>query len=101
MSQIAAWLVRLSLSKYAEAFAIQEVDFEVLRHLSDDDLKDLACRSERGVKFWRRSQRAARKEPKRSRYSFESIGKDGRHEWFNRLGTLDGIRLHQLTGNLG
>ena len=41
MSQIAAWLARLGLSKYAEAFAAHEVDFEALRHLSDDDLKEL------------------------------------------------------------
>ncbi len=41
MSQIASWLARLGLSKYAEVFAAHEVDFEALRHLSDDDLKSL------------------------------------------------------------
>src|SRR3954467_11199288 len=41
MPQIDAWLARLGLSKYAEAFAAHEVDFEALRHLSDDDLREL------------------------------------------------------------
>jgi class 3 adenylate cyclase len=41
MPQIANWLARLGLSKYAEAFAAHEVDFEALWHLSDDDLKQL------------------------------------------------------------
>src|SRR5205809_3102502 len=41
MSQIAAWLARLGLSKYAEPFAAHEVDFEAPRHLSDDDLTEL------------------------------------------------------------
>src|SRR4029079_2251196 len=41
MPQIDAWLARLGLTKYAETFAAHEVDFEALRHLSDDDLKEL------------------------------------------------------------
>ena len=41
MAQIADWLARLGLSKYAEAFAAHEVDFETLRHLSEADLKEL------------------------------------------------------------
>jgi class 3 adenylate cyclase len=41
MSQIAAWHARLGLSKYAKAFAAHGVDFEVLRHLSEEDLKEL------------------------------------------------------------
>ena len=41
MPQIDAWLARLGLTKYAETFAAHEVDFEALRHLSDDDLKKL------------------------------------------------------------
>src|SRR6478609_5113188 len=39
--QMQAWLARLRLAKYAETFAAHEVDFDVLRHLSDDDLKEL------------------------------------------------------------
>src|SRR5438552_1390119 len=41
MPQIAAWLARLGLSKYADSFAAHEVDFEALRHLSEYDLKEL------------------------------------------------------------
>ncbi len=41
MPQIAAWLARLKLSKYAKVFAAHEVDFEALQQLSDDDLKSL------------------------------------------------------------
>src|SRR5215210_2054563 len=41
MPQIVAWLAHLGLSKYAETFAAHEVDFDTLRHLSDDDLKEL------------------------------------------------------------
>src|SRR5438105_14849741 len=41
MPQIAAWLARLGLSKYADSFAAHEVDFEALRHLCEYDLKEL------------------------------------------------------------
>lgn len=41
MPQIAAWLARLGLLKYADVFSAHEVDFEALRHLSDVDLKEL------------------------------------------------------------
>ncbi|MDP9812700.1 class 3 adenylate cyclase/tetratricopeptide (TPR) repeat protein [Rhizobium tibeticum] len=41
MSDIASWLSRLGLAKYTEAFTANEVDFDALRHLSDEDLKDL------------------------------------------------------------
>ncbi|TMJ37233.1 MAG: hypothetical protein E6G89_14755 [Alphaproteobacteria bacterium] len=70
MSQIAAWLARLGLSKYAEAFAAHEVDFEVLRHLSDDDLKELGLPSDRGAKFWPRSRRRPTKKRKQGQRLF-------------------------------
>ena len=41
MSDIASWLARLGLDKYIEAFAANEVDFDALRHLSEDDLSEL------------------------------------------------------------
>src|SRR5205085_2689970 len=41
MPQIAAWLARFGLSKYADIFAAHEVDLEALRHLSEHDLKEL------------------------------------------------------------
>ncbi|NRP74694.1 Adenylate cyclase 2 [Ensifer psoraleae] len=41
MSDIASWLSRLGLAKYTEAFSANDVDFDALRHLSEDDLKEL------------------------------------------------------------
>ncbi|THK34558.1 adenylate/guanylate cyclase domain-containing protein [Ensifer sp. MPMI2T] len=41
MSDIASWLSRLGLAKYTEAFSANEIDFDALRHLSEDDLKEL------------------------------------------------------------
>ncbi|WP_027668900.1 adenylate/guanylate cyclase domain-containing protein [Rhizobium leguminosarum] len=41
MPDIASWLARLGLDKYTEAFTANEVDFDALRHLSDEDLSDL------------------------------------------------------------
>ena len=41
MSDIASWLARLGLDKYIEAFTENEVDFDALRHLGEDDLKEL------------------------------------------------------------
>lgn len=41
MSDIAAWLERLGLGKYTEVFAENEVDFEVLPELTEQDLEKL------------------------------------------------------------
>ena len=41
MQQIADWLERLGMSEYAERFAENDVDTSVLRHLTDQDLKEL------------------------------------------------------------
>ena len=38
---IAQWLDRLGLGKYAEAFVENGVDLRALPHLSEDDLKEL------------------------------------------------------------
>lgn len=57
MSDIAAWLARLGLDKYIDAFTANEVDLDALRHLSDDDLRELVCPSARVVRFWRRLPR--------------------------------------------
>ena len=38
---ISEWLENLGLGKYAEAFAENDVEFEVLSELSDDDLGQL------------------------------------------------------------
>ena len=41
MQQIADWLEKLGLGQYAQRFAENEIDVSVLRHLTDQDLKDI------------------------------------------------------------
>jgi class 3 adenylate cyclase/predicted ATPase len=41
MQQIANWLEELGMSEYAQPFAENGIDFSVLRHLTDQDLKDI------------------------------------------------------------
>ena len=41
MQQIAEWLEKLGMSEYAQRFAENDIDVPVLRHLTDQDLKDL------------------------------------------------------------
>ncbi|HWX25933.1 MAG TPA: adenylate/guanylate cyclase domain-containing protein, partial [Steroidobacteraceae bacterium] len=41
MQQIADWLEKLDMSEYAERFAENKIDVSVLRHLTDQDLKDI------------------------------------------------------------
>ena len=41
MQQIADWLGQLGLAQYAQRFAENDIDTAVLRHLTDQDLKEL------------------------------------------------------------
>ena len=41
MQQIADWLQKIGMSQYAECFAENGIDAAVLRHLTDQDLKDI------------------------------------------------------------
>ena len=41
MHDTASWLAGLGLDKYIDAFAANEIDFDALRHLTDDDLREL------------------------------------------------------------
>src|ERR1700756_2623907 len=41
MSTIAEWLASLGLSEYQQAFADNGIGFDVLQHLTDQDLKDI------------------------------------------------------------
>ena len=41
MQQIADWLEKLGMSEYAQRFAENDIDVPVLRHLTDQDLKEL------------------------------------------------------------
>jgi SAM domain (Sterile alpha motif) len=45
MQQIADWLERLGMSEYAQRFAENDIDIEVLGHLTDVDFDRLACLS--------------------------------------------------------
>ena len=41
MQQIADWLEKLGLAQYTQRFVENEIDVSVLRHLTDQDLKDI------------------------------------------------------------
>jgi hypothetical protein len=41
MQQIAEWLEQLNLGQYAQRFAENDIDFSVLRHLTDADLEKI------------------------------------------------------------
>src|SRR6202049_3968869 len=41
MQPIADWLEKLGMSEYAQRFAENKIDVSVLRHLTDQDLKDI------------------------------------------------------------
>jgi hypothetical protein len=41
MQQIADWLKQLGISEYAQRFTENNIDASVLRHLPDQDLKDI------------------------------------------------------------
>lgn len=41
MSDVASWLTRLGLGKYADVFAHNEIDLAAVPHLRDGDLKEL------------------------------------------------------------
>ena len=41
MQQIAEWLKQLGMSEYAQCFAENGIGFAALRHLTDQDLKDI------------------------------------------------------------
>ena len=41
MQEIADWLRKLDLGQYAQRFAENAIDDSVLRHLTDEDLKEL------------------------------------------------------------
>src|ERR1700747_3458289 len=41
MQSIAHWLDTIGLGQYAQRFAENEIDVSVLRHLTDQDLKDI------------------------------------------------------------
>ena len=64
MQQIADWLEKLGMSEYAERFAENGIDVAVLRHLTDQDLKDTrrfarASAEEAGARLPSRGRTAA------------------------------------------
>ena len=44
MEQIADWLEKLGMAQYAQAFADSDIDFSVLRYLTDQDLEKIGFR---------------------------------------------------------
>ena len=40
-TEISGWLEKLGMSEYAQCFAESKIDVSVLRHLTDQDLKDI------------------------------------------------------------
>jgi hypothetical protein len=45
MQQIADWLEKLGLGQYAQRFAENDINFGLLPHLTDQDLKELGVAS--------------------------------------------------------
>ena len=45
MHQIADWLEKLGLGQYAQRFAENDIDFDILRDLTDQDLKNIGVMS--------------------------------------------------------
>jgi hypothetical protein len=45
MQQVADWLAKLGLGQYARQFAENDINFGILPHLTDQDLKDLGITS--------------------------------------------------------
>jgi hypothetical protein len=45
MQQVAEWLDKLGLGEYAPRFAENDINFGILAHLTDQDLKDLGITS--------------------------------------------------------
>ena len=41
MSEIRDWLEKLNLGQYADTFEENEIDLSALRHVSDEDLKEI------------------------------------------------------------
>jgi hypothetical protein len=54
MQPIAAWLEKLGLGQYAQRFAENGIDLADLRHLTDQDLKDIGSCSGIGEGCWQR-----------------------------------------------
>src|SRR6516225_2682120 len=45
MQQIADWLGKLGLGQYAQRFAENDIDFDILRNLTDQDLEKIGVTS--------------------------------------------------------
>jgi SAM domain (Sterile alpha motif) len=52
--EISEWLEKLGMSEYAERFTENKIDESVLRHLTDQDLKDIGVALGIDERCWRR-----------------------------------------------
>jgi len=66
VATIAEWLASLGMSEYAQRFAENDIETSVLRHLTDQDLKELASQSGIGARCWQQSSslRPRRRQPR-------------------------------------
>jgi hypothetical protein len=51
MQQVADWLKQLGMPEYVQRFVDNDIDFSVLRHLNDQDLKELGVSLGHGRKM--------------------------------------------------
>jgi hypothetical protein len=63
MQQIAEWLEKLGMSEYAERFTENGISVAALRHLTDQDLKDIGVLLGHRRIIWRLSQSRKRRKP--------------------------------------
>ena len=57
MQQVADWLQKLGLGKYAQSFAENDISFAILSDLTDQDLKELGVASLKWPPFGRTLKR--------------------------------------------
>ena len=67
MQAIADWLEKLGMSEYAQRFAENGIDVSVLRHLTDQDLKDIGVSARASAKNAGGDRGACRCAPKQRR----------------------------------
>jgi hypothetical protein len=76
MQQIAEWLKTLGMSEYAERFAANDTDTSVLRHLTDQDLRELC---------WNYARRRTANKARQARCGAGLGGRPSLHAWLGLL----------------
>jgi hypothetical protein len=60
MKEISDWLEKLGMSEYAERFADNKIDVSVLRHITDQDLKDIGVWRYSAIRWRKRTMPSGR-----------------------------------------